>query len=48
MAYALDTVDNNEPNLWFDLACGNPERWVDASSNNTVVVRSVRDRSRRI
>lgn len=29
VAYALDSVDNNQPNTWFDLACGNPtaQQW---------------------
>lgn len=24
VAYALDDIDNNQPNWWFDLACGDP------------------------
>lgn len=29
VAYALDSIDNDHPDLWFDLACGSPsdERW---------------------
>jgi hypothetical protein len=41
VAFALDTVDNNEPNLWFDLECGNPTdpKW---THSQPVTARSIR------
>jgi len=34
VAYALASIDNNEPHTWFDLACGDPESstWTHLSS----------------
>lgn len=47
VAFALDRVDHNEPNLWFDLECGNPTDPKWTHSHSQTQKRSIRGGSRR-